>query len=199
MNKQEFIAELERKLVGLPKKEVQDRLGFYSEMIDDRLEEGRLEEDAVRDIGAVDDIVTQIIADIPLIKIVQDKMKRKRRMKAWEIVLLTLGFPIWFSLLAAVFAVGLSVYAAIWSVVVSLWAADLAVAVSAAVGLIPTVYYMSVGNWAGGAFLLGASLVCAGLSIFLFYGCKITTKGMGVLTKKAALGIKRQFVKKENV
>jgi len=147
----------------------------------------------------VDEIVTQIIADIPLIKIMQDKMKRKRRMKAWEIVLLTLGFPIWFSLLAAVFAVGLSVYVAIWSVVVSLWAVDLAVAVGALAGLIPTIYYMSVGNWAGGVFLLGAALACAGLTIFLFYGCKITTKWIGILTKKAALGIKRKLVKKENV
>ena len=120
-------------------------------------------------------------------------------MKAWEIVLLMLGFPIWFSLLAAVFAVGFSAYAAIWSVVVSLWAVDLAVAVSAVAGLIPMVYYMSVGNWAGGVFLLGAALVCAGLTIFLFYGCKITTKWMGRLTKKAFLGIKRKFVKKENL
>ena len=35
MNKQEFLAKLQTNLSGLPEKEVQDSLGFYSEMIDD--------------------------------------------------------------------------------------------------------------------------------------------------------------------
>ncbi len=40
MTKQEFIAELRKGLSGLPKKELEERLTFYSEMIDDRMEEG---------------------------------------------------------------------------------------------------------------------------------------------------------------
>ena len=44
MNKQEFLAKLQTNLSGLPEKEVQDSLGFYSEMIDDRMEEGLSEE-----------------------------------------------------------------------------------------------------------------------------------------------------------
>ena len=43
MNKQEFIALLRKGLSGLPQKELEERLTFYSEMIDDRIEEGLTE------------------------------------------------------------------------------------------------------------------------------------------------------------
>ena len=45
MSKQEFLAALEEGLSGLPREDVDERLGFYSEMIDDRMEDG-LPEDA---------------------------------------------------------------------------------------------------------------------------------------------------------
>lgn len=40
MSKQEFLAELRKALSGLPQGDIEDRLTFYSEMIDDRMEEG---------------------------------------------------------------------------------------------------------------------------------------------------------------
>lgn len=40
MNKQEFLTELRAKLSGLPTYDVEERLSFYGEMIDDRTEEG---------------------------------------------------------------------------------------------------------------------------------------------------------------
>ena len=119
MNKQEFLAKLQTNLSGLPEKEVQDSLGFYSEMIDDRMEEGLSEEDAVRDIGSAEEIARQIIAETPLITIVKDKIKPKRKIQAWEIVLLILGAPIWLSLLIAAFAVILSLYISFWALIIS--------------------------------------------------------------------------------
>ena len=74
-------------------------------MIDDRMEEGSTEEEVVSEIGNVDDIVSQIIADTPLVKLVKEKAKPNRMLKAWEIVLLVLGSPLWVSLLLAVIAV----------------------------------------------------------------------------------------------
>ena len=47
MNKQEFLDALRERLSGLPSREVEDRLGFYGEIIDDRIEEGISEHDAV--------------------------------------------------------------------------------------------------------------------------------------------------------
>lgn len=57
MNKQEFLAALAEGLTGLPQADVEERLAFYGEMIDDRMEEGLTEEEAVKEAGPVQDIV----------------------------------------------------------------------------------------------------------------------------------------------
>lgn len=51
MTKQEFLTQLEENLLGLPQNEIEERIIFYSEMIDDKIEEGYSEEDAVSKTG----------------------------------------------------------------------------------------------------------------------------------------------------
>ena len=46
MNKQEFLKNLRVSLSNLPQEEIEERIIFYSEMIDDRIEEGLSEEEA---------------------------------------------------------------------------------------------------------------------------------------------------------
>ena len=199
MNKQDFIASLRTSLSGLPKQDVEDRLNFYSEMIDDRIEEGLTEQEAVSAIGSVETVSSQIVADIPLSKIAKEKIKSKRGLRAWEILLLALGSPIWLSLLIAAFAVLFSLYVSIWSVIVSLWAVFASLVACAAGVIIAGIVFIVVGHALTGVCMIGAALVCAGLSIFSFFGCKAATKGLLWLTKKLALGIKKCFVKKEEV
>ena len=91
MTKHEFLLSLQNRLSGLPQDDVEERLTFYCEMIEDRMEEGLSEEEAVSAIGSVDEIAAQIVADIPLAKIAKVKIRSKGRLKAWEIVLLVLG------------------------------------------------------------------------------------------------------------
>ena len=199
MSKQEFIDKLRAKLSGLPKQELEERLNFYSEMIDDRMEEGHSEQEAVSEIGSVDEIAAQIVADIPLVKIAKEKIKPKRRLKAWEIMLLVLGSPIWLSLLIAAFAVILSLYASLWSVIISLWAVFGSLVCGAFGGIVAGIVFVLSGNGLTGIAMFGAGFLCAGLSIFLFFGCKAATKGTLLLTKKIALGIKNYFVKKDEL
>ena len=101
MDKQTFLTRLRNGLSGLPQEDVEERLTFYSEMIDDRMEEGCTEAEAVAEIGPVEEVLAQIVADIPLTKLVKKKMKPKHTLKAWEIVLLVLGSPLWLSLLVS--------------------------------------------------------------------------------------------------
>ena len=197
MNKQEFLTQLRKGLSGFPQEDIEERLTFYSEMIDDRIEEGLSEQEAVSAIGTVDAIITQILADTPLTKLVKEKVKPKRTLKAWEIVLLILGSPIWLSLLIAAFVVILAVYVVIWSVVVALWSIEVAFAACSLGGIVSAVIFTFQGNGLTGLAMLSAGIICAGLSIFLFYGCKAATKGIVWLTKKMALGIKTLFVGKE--
>ncbi|MBQ7669866.1 MAG: DUF1700 domain-containing protein [Clostridia bacterium] len=198
MNKDQFLSELRAGLAGLPQDDVDERIAFYSEMIDDRIEEGVTEEEAVSMIGSVDEIVSQTVAEIPLAKLVKEKITPKRTLKAWEIVLICLGFPLWFPLLIAFGAVVLSLYIVAWSLIISLWAIELSFIASAFGGIAASVAYMIRGDAAFGVALIGASIFLAGLSIFTFFGCVALSKGIIRLTKKAALGIKSLFIRKES-
>lgn len=199
MNKQEFLAELRKGLHGLPQNDIEERLTFYNEMIDDRMEEGLTEDAAVSEIGTVNEVISQIVTETPLSKIVKEKVRPKRTLRVWEIVLLALGSPIWLSLLIAAFAVIFAVYVTAWSVIVALWASELALAASSIGSILSAVIFAFQVNGIVAIAVLGAGIAFAGLSIFLFFGCKETTKGILFLTKKMILGIKSLFIGKENI
>ena len=203
MNKQEFLAELRRGLSGLPKDDIEERLAFYSEMIEDRIEDGIPEETAVYETGSVDGIVSQIIAEIPLGKLVKEKITPKKKMKAWEIVLLVLGSPIWLSLLIAAAAVLFSLYVVLWSVVLVLWAVFASLAACGptviAAGVLTGVFFASDGRILTGIAAAGAGIVCIGLSVFMFFGCKAASEGILTLTKKLAAAVKNRLIGKEKV
>ncbi len=196
MNKRKFLEKLRKDLSALPQSDVEERLTFYSEMIDDRIEEGLSEEEAVRAIGNTDDIISQIIADTPLTKIVKEKLKPKKRLEAWEITLLILGSPIWLSLLISAFAVIISLYASLWAVIISLWASFAAV-VAASFGVLVAgiVFAACVDRLIGIAFI-GCGIAGVGVSILFSFLCEAATKGALLLTKKTALGIKNIFIKR---
>ena len=197
MNKTKFILTLSEKLNGLPHEEWEDCMNFYLEAIDDRMEEGLSEEEAVAALGSIDDIVTEILGNIPLTRIVAKKIKPHRRLSAWEIVLIAVGSPIWLSLLISAFAVVISVYVSLWSVIISLWAAEVSFIASALGGIVGGVALLILGTPAEGLFLLGAGILLVGLSILFFYGCKLATQGIVLATKKLAIGIKKLFIRKE--
>ncbi len=197
MNKQEFLTKLRDGLSGLPQSDVEERLAFYSEMIDDRMEEGLLEEEAILHIGSVEEIVAQTIADTPFKTLVKEKVKPKKQMGAWGIVLLALGSPIWLSLLIAGVAVIFSIYVSLWSVIISLWSVFIAFIGCSFGSMVAGIIFACTGNALIAVAMLGAAIVCAGLSIFAFYGCKAATRGILLLTKKMAVGTKKCFMKKE--
>ena len=197
MTKLEFLAKLRKKLSGLPQSEIEERLLFYSEMIDDRIEEGLLEQDAVLAVGCVDEIAKQIVSDIPVSNIFNEKIKPKRRLKVWNIALIVLGAPLWLPLIIAAFAVIFSLNVSLWSVIISLWAAFVSLAAGALGAVVSGLGFAFGGNYLPGVAIISAGIVCAGLSIFMFFGCKAATKGSLLLTKKILFLIKNSFTRKE--
>ena len=196
MNKQVFLARLEEGLSGLPADDVAERLAFYVEMIDDRVEEGLSEEDAVAQIGPVSRIVEQTVEETPMAKLVRERVKPKRRLQAWEVVLLVLGSPLWVSLLIAGFAVLFAIYVVIWAVLISLWAADAACAVASVTALAGGVLCICQGDGLQGLAIMGASVALAGFSILLFFACKAATRAALYTTRAIARGIKSRLVRK---
>ncbi|MBR6902582.1 MAG: DUF1700 domain-containing protein [Clostridia bacterium] len=196
MNKQEFLDNLKGALSGLPQSEIDGRLAFYAEMIDDKVEEGISEEQAVAELGKAEDIASKIISEIPFTRLIKERVKPKRRLSVWEIVLLVLGFPVWFPLIIALFAVILSVYVAIWSIILSLWAVFVSFASSALFGATFGVLSIIRIDTLKGISLIGLGIVFSGLSILMFFACLAATKGILFLTKKTAIFIKLSFIKK---
>ncbi len=196
MNKQDFLALLRARLVGFPPSEIEERLEFYAEMIEDRMEDGCAEEEAVAAIGDIDAVIEQITAEMPLSKLVTERIKPKKKMRAWEIILLIIGSPIWLSLLIALFAIIFSLYIALWAVIVSLWAVFAALAGCGLGGIGAGILMACNGQLPIGLAIIGAALACAGLSILLFYGCRAASIGLLRLSRKIALGIKKTIIRK---
>ena len=196
MDKQEFLQELRTSLIGLPQADVEERLSFFAEMIDDRMEEGLTEQEAVAAIGSVAEVVAQIIGDTPLTKIVKENFKPRRRLGTGEMVLLVLGSPIWLSLLISLFAVALSLYVSLWAVIASVWSVFASLACCALGGLAGGILFVCTGDLWPGLAVIAAATVCAGLAIFAFFGCRAATKGVLRLTKASVLTVKKHCVRK---
>ena len=173
MTKREFLLSLRKCLSGLPVEEIEQQLHYYSEMIDDRMEEGLSEEEAVGQIGDLEEIIEQL----------PKPEEKKRRLKTGEIVLLIAGVPVWLPLLISAVAVAGSVYVSWWAVLISLWAAFGSLVACGFAGIVSGLglCFQSI----SGLFLIGAGFVCAGLAVFSFYGCKWLTDTTVKLTKKA--------------
>lgn len=197
MGKEAFLEQLRKCLRGLPQKDLEEQLAFYREMIDDRIEEGLTEEEAVSAVGSVEAIAAQTVAEIPLTKLAKERIKPRRQLRVWEIILLVLGSPIWLSLLISALAVVLSLYISLWAVVISLWAVFVSLIACGVAGILVGIGFVCVGKIPSGIAVIGGAFVCGGLAIFLFYGCCLATKGTVLLAKMFLLWIKRCFIRKE--
>ena len=199
MNKEAFAQQLKKQLSGLPQNDLQERINFYIEMIDERMTDGLSEEEAVAALGSIDKISAQIISDTSLIKIAKRKFRPKKRLSALEIVLLTLVSPIWLSLTIAAFAVIFSLYLSLWSVIVSFWASFVAVACFALCIIVIGGIFAVKSNLLKGLAILIAGFICVGLAILLYFICIVVTKGAVSLTKKLVNWLKYRILRKESV
>ena len=196
MRKQDFIKELRLNLSFLPKEEIDDRISFYSELIDDKIEEGEKEEDAIKSIGSIDEIINQIIDEMPLSKIAKDKIKPKRKLSGLEIALIIVGSPIWLSLLLSLIAVLFSLYIIGWSIVISIWAILISLIAVLVAGIVLTIISLFSNIYIVALSYLGATLVILGLTILIHYVCKIITRLYIKLTKLIVLSIKKKMLKR---
>ena len=196
MNKIEFLTVLRERLQGLPEEDVNKSIDFYCEMIDDRVEDGMSEEEAVEALGNIEEIISQILSEVSLPKLVKEKVKPKRALKAWEIVLLVLGAPLWIPLLATVILTVLAIYLSVWSVIISLYAVDLSIAVSGLACIGVAVALLFDGQFVPAGVVFGTGLVCMGLAILLLFAFNLVTKGILWVSKKVLLGIKGLFIGK---
>lgn len=203
MTKLAFLSELHDELAGLPLEDIQRSLDYYREMIDDHMENGMTEEEAVAAVGPAKEIAARILAEMPIPEPPPapepewaaepewtpqpdwTPQPARRKLKTWQLVLLILGSPVWLPLLVAVVIVPpLALYIVLWAVVVTLYAADLALAIGLLGGLAASVAAFADGSLSAVALLLGAGLICGGFAILGFFGCNQVARWAVALTMK---------------
>ena len=189
MRKNEFINEIRGALRGYPHNEVENSIEFYSEIIDDRVENGMTEEEAVASLGDLDMIIKNIKVDMPLKSVIKERVKENKEerirenkhMSAGMIILLILGAPLWIPLLIVAMSLFLVFFILLWVFDIVLFVVGIALAASLAGGVIGGVMSFIAGNPGTGIAWIGAGIAALGLAIFLFIA--------GVGMAKANLGI----------
>lgn len=199
MNKEQFINDLKSRLKYLPDTDADRSVDYYSEMIDDCIEGGMSEEDAVKSMGNIEEIAGQILAEHEEPSNNEPAIKSTRKLRAWEVTLLAAGSPVWFPIALALLIVAISVYAVVWAVVCVMYAVFITFAAGALVGIAGGIanlfvpdHALSLMFFGVGAFLAGASPLWLILSNFT---AKSTIELGRLLVKLCSLPFKRKGYK----
>lgn len=182
MTKAEYLQSLSKALNKLSKEEREQTLSYYSEIIDDRIESGMSEQEAVGSMEDISAIAGKLAADAA------ERGGLKPERSRMNIALIIIGSPLWIALILAAAAVLLAVYAAVWAVLISFIAAEIAIAVSGLAGIAGLIIYLSR-NTALAFMLLGCGFICVSLALFLYYPLVKLIKW----TARATLGIWKKF------
>lgn len=194
MTKAEFLSELKARLSGLAEADIASSLDYYSEMIDERMEDGMSEAEAVAAVGSVEQAAEQILSEIPLPQIIKSNVKLRGKLRPWEIVLLILGSPLWISLLAAVFAVVLAVFVALLAVIVSVFAVGISLALAAFGVVVGSVVLIFTRGFVPALMFLGAALMIAGLALLFWPLFRLMCRGLAWICRKFMYGVKTFFL-----
>lgn len=195
MTKNEYLSALRQKLSRLSKEDIEEYADYYAEMIDDRIEEGMTEEEAVAAVGSADAAAEKILSELPARRIGKEKASFGK-LKAWHIILIILGAPVWLPLIVAAISVVVSVVVSVVSGVISLYAASFGLGIGAVAGICMIASYIAAANYIGAVFVLGSSFFCAGCAILLFALLFKLTKHLISLFKKIPGLISSAFVRK---
>lgn len=190
MKKEEFLEKLRKKLVSLPEEEIEKSISYYEEIINDRIEDGSSEKDAIKALGNMNTIVNNIMYDMSIPTLVKARITGKKKTtvnKVLLIILTILGLPLWFPILIAILSIILSIYIVLWAVLFTIFVLNIGLAIS------------GLGMFLGGVVLCfvkptlglcstGMGLVALGISIILFKPCillfKYIVKATAFVTKK---------------
>ena len=142
MNKTQFCALLENKLKPyLSPKEMYKTLNFFEEMIDDRIDEGLSEEEAVSQLGDINIIVDQILDEHNIgkkqTKLVWRFVPRKNPTELGFIITVLL-LPVWIT----IFALGASLFIVILSIIFSIVLTIIAIFIGGILLILKSPFYL---------------------------------------------------------
>lgn len=198
MTKAEFMNELENRLMRLPEGERGKSLSFYAESIDDRIEDGMSEEEAVASLGSLEDIAGEILIDTPLTTLITTRIQESRKKsgnKGLWMALAICGSPLWVPLAIAFAAVIFAVYICVWAVVISLAALAFSLGTVGCVATLGGIFSFFFRGPVVGLAMLGGGLACGGLFLVCLKPIIGLCRQFVGLTATFLRSVKRLFVK----
>lgn len=196
MNREIFLHQLRIRLSQLPEPEIEKRLEYYSELIEDMVEDGMSEEAAVASFGDINQVAQSIMETTALSTLVKTTVKPKNGWSTAAVVFAVIGSPIWVPLLFAFVAVIASVYLVIWTLIICMFTLVFCLGV-AGVFLLFKSFWLFGAGFSTVIYTIGCGLGLAGLCLLAFLGAKVVTLGLIQLTRWIFVQIKSLFIKKE--
>lgn len=176
MNKQEFIISLEERLKTLPQLEKERVLNYYNEALEDAMEDGLSEGEAVESMDDLDEIIKGISEEHVHVIPSKESNKHEDHKRKLRLILVGLTSPFWLTgILLAI-----SLYCVYLCVVLVLGLLLISLILFAVIGLCNVPHTMML-NLASGVVLLGCTFLCIGATPWtykVFLLCIQESKGL---------------------
>lgn len=182
MNKQEYISRLNELLACLPADHRLESISFYEEMIDDRMEDGMTEEQAVAALDAPGIAAEKILDDLPAVPRVVVKTRRKSRALLWGAAII--GSPLWVALTLAFAAAVLGIYFCIWLLAACIWVIAIGGILCLPLGTLLAFWGIEAGNTAFALWGFGSGLVGSALGALCARGAFAASRQLALLSRK---------------
>ncbi len=192
MNKAAFFAQLERELASLSPADRERSLGYFEEMIDDRIEEGLSEEEAVADLGDPKTIAAEILSESAEDNISTQATSAEKSFHGcplWLAILLAvLALPVWLPVICTLAVTVVCLYMIPWIVLIAIFCTAVGCVLGGIASSVVAFLCIPVSGIFNGMMLLGISLFCCGFGLLLLfpavYGSIWFAKGTALCFKK---------------
>lgn len=164
MDKTDFLIDLQKKLKRYGVKNANDYLDYYSEYLDDLIESGLTDMQAIDRVGGVQKVLLEILSD-------EDVVIPETSKKAMGNLFLALGLPLWGPLVAAL-------YITVLGLIFALLVCALAFGVAGVWVLISSLVVVFQMNILYAMFQLGVALMLLGLGVIFEQLFILSGKGL---------------------
>lgn len=189
MDKRTFLDGLRSALVSLPAAEIDKTIAYYEEMIDDRIEDGMSEEEAVASLETPEKLAERIISEAAPVEKVVRRARQSNVPTVLLVILAIIGLPIWLPLLLLLISLGVGLFALLFGVIIALIGIIFALAIGGIWFMAFSLIHIDVSGMSA-LLAVGLGLIGIGLGILLFfpvtYLIKALWRGIKALAAKTS-------------
>ncbi len=166
MTEKEYLKELKRNLSALKRSDRNSLIEFYKEMIEDKIENGKTEREAIAELEPADVVAKRTLAEYG---IDEEELSKRKKISGTTLALVIIGSPLWIPLAIAALAIVLAVAISILAVIISIASACIGVTLSSPFFLVMGIItaFSDVGT---GLIAIGYGLSAAALGILAVTG-----------------------------